>query len=385
MTTIPYYWRLSAFYFFFFASIGALMPYWSLYLQTIGFNAIAIGELTAIIFLTKIIAPNIWGWIGDRTGRHITLVRLGALLTAICFLGIFAAGNHYLWIALIIGLSSFFQNATLPQFEAVTLAHLGKKAQYYSNIRLWGSVGFIIAVTFLGWLFQYISVTHLPLLIVILFVGIWLTSLLVPEKVPEQKSIVHKPFLQILKQPSVIAFFLICFLMQASHGPYYTFYSIYLEDQGYTRSLIGQLWALGVIAEVGVFLIMYRLLTRFSLSSLFMFSIATTSIRWLLIGYYVESLPILLFAQLIHAASFGMYHGVVMQSIRQIFPDYHQGRAQALYSSVSFGAGGALGSLVSGYTWDNAGAQITYLWAALICLIAVWICWQWVGHRTEKR
>ena len=385
MTTIPYYWRLSAFYFFFFASIGALMPYWSLYLQTMGFNAIAIGELTAIIFITKIIAPNLWGWVADRTGRHITIVRLGSLLTVICFLGVFAAGNHYLWLALIIGLFSFFQNAALPQFEAVTLAHLGKQAQHYSNIRLWGSVGFVITVAFLGWLFQYISVTNLPLLVVILFIGIWLTSLSVPEKVPEKKSIVPKSFFQILKQPSVIALFFVCFLMQVSHGPYYTFYSIYLEEQGYTRSLIGQLWALGVIAEVGVFLIMYRLLTRFSLSSLLMFSIGITGIRWLLIGYYVESLPILLFAQLIHAASFGMYHGVVMQSIRQTFPDYHQGRAQALYSSLSFGAGGAVGSLISGYTWDNAGAQINYLWAALICFIAVWICWQWVGHHTEKR
>ena len=384
MNTIPYYWRLSAFYFFFFASIGALMPYWSLYLQTIGFNAIAIGELTAIIFLTKIIAPNLWGWIGDRTGRHIGLVRIGSLLTAICFLGIFVAENHYLWLALIIALSSFFQNATLPQFEAITLAHLGKQAQYYSNIRLWGSVGFIITVAFLGWLFQYISVTNLPLLVVILFISVWLTSLSVPEKVSEKESIVAKPFLQILKKPRVIALFFICFLMQASHGPYYTFYSIYLENQGYTRSLIGQLWALGVIAEVGAFLIMYRLLADFRLSSLLMFSVGITGIRWLLIGYYVESLPILLFAQLIHAASFGMYHGVAMQSIRQIFPNSQQGKAQALYSSLSFGAGGAVGSLVSGYTWEHAGAQITHVWAALLCFIAVWICWQWVG-RAGKR
>jgi PPP family 3-phenylpropionic acid transporter len=70
-----------------------------------------------------------------------------------------------------------------------------------------------------------------------------------------------------------------------------------------------------------------------------------------------------------------------MQSIRLTFPDYHQGRAQALYSSLSFGAGGTVGCLISGYTWDYAGAQITYLWAALICFIAVWICWQYVGHR----
>jgi PPP family 3-phenylpropionic acid transporter len=173
--------------------------------------------------------------------------------------------------------------------------------------------------------------------------------------------------------------------MQASHGPYYTFYSIYLEDYGYRRDLIGQLWALGVIAEVGAFLVMHRLLMRFRLRHLLIISLGLTGVRWLLIGYYVESLPILLFAQLMHAASFGMYHGVMMQSIRQIFADRHQGRAQALYSSLSFGAGGAVGSLVSGYTWESAGAQVSYLWAVLICGVAVWISWQWVGRDGKKQ
>jgi len=166
--------------------------------------------------------------------------------------------------------------------------------------------------------------------------------------------------------------------MQASHAPYYTFYSIYLEEQGYSRDLIGQLWALGVIAEVGAFLIMHRLLTRFSLNSLLIISLGLTGIRWLLIGYYAESLAILLFAQLLHAASFGLYHGVVMQFIRQKFTDSHQGRAQALYSSLSFGVGGAVGSLISGYTWEYV--EIRYLWAAVICFVAIWISWQWVGR-----
>ncbi len=376
MKTIPYYWRLSAFYFFYFGSLGAFMPYWALYLHTLGFNAQAIGELVAIILATKIIAPNIWGWIADHTGRHIALVRFSSLLAVLCFMGVLI-GNSYLWLAFIMVLFSFFKNAALPQFEAVTLALLGTQAHRYSHIRLWGSIGFIITVIFFGWLFQYVSVTLLPILLISLYTCVWLTSLLVPESVTTHHSTSSQSFYQLLKHPAIIALFFICFLMQVSHGPYYTFYSIYLEQQGYTHYLIGQLWALGVIAEVGTFLVMHRLLTRFHLNHLLMISVGLTGIRWLLIGYYVESLTILLFAQLLHAASFGMYHGVVMQLIRQTFADCHQGKAQALYSSLSFGAGGAVGSLISGYTWENAGSQISYLWAALICLVAVWISWQY--------
>ena len=380
MKTLPYYWRLSAFYLFYFGSLGAFLPYLALYLHTLGFNAVAIGELNAILLATKIIAPNISGWIADHTGRHIALVRLSALLAALFFIPLLIVEQSYLWLALIMGVFSFFSHATLPPFEATTLAHLGKQAHRYSQIRLWGSIGFILTVTLFGWLFEYISVTLLPNLLIGLFAGIWLTSLLVPEKKTAHQFLSSESFYQVIKQPSAIALFLVCFLMQASHGPYYTFYTIYLEDYGYSRNLIGQLWALGVVAEVGIFLVMHHLLTRFGLKHLLIISLALSGVRWLLIGYYVESLPILLFAQLFHAASFGLYHGVAMQLIRQHFADQHQGRAQALYSSISFGAGGAIGSLVSGYTWENLGAQISYLWASLICVIAIWITSRWVGE-----
>jgi MFS transporter, PPP family, 3-phenylpropionic acid transporter len=378
MNTVPYYWRLSAFYLFYFGSLGAFLPYLSLYLHALGFQAKAIGELIAIISATKIIAPNIWGWIADHTRRSMTLVRVGSFFTVLCF-AMILMDQSYFWLAFVLTVFSFFWNAVLPQFEATTLGHLGTKAHRYSHIRLWGSIGFIVTVISFGWLFEHISVTSLPIFLIGLFASIWLTTLLVPDKQIEQSSPSTESFLQIIQRPAVIALFSVCFLMQMSHGPYYTFYSIYLEEHGYSRDLIGQLWALGVIAEIGVFLVMHRLLTNYRLNSLLIISLGFTGIRWLLIGHYVESLPILLFAQLLHAASFGMYHGVAMQLIRQCFTDQHLGKAQALYSSLSFGAGGAIGSLISGYTWDNIGAQMSYLWAAIICGVAIWITWRWVG------
>lgn len=375
--SIPYYWRLSAFYWFYFGSLGALMPYWSLYLQAQGFESQAIGELVAILLVTKIIAPNIWGWIADYTRRPLLLVRLGSLFAVISFAGVLF-GQSYLWLAFISVVFSFFWNAALPSFEATTFAILGAQSHRYSQIRLWGSVGFIVTVVLFGYLFDYLSITSLPIFLLILFTGIWLTSLFIPETQTTTTSLATESFNQVIKQPAVIALFLVCLLMQASHGPYYTFYSIYLDNYGYSRQLIGQLWALGVIAEIGVFLVMHHLLTSINLTILLIISFGLTGGRWLLIGYYPEFLSILVFAQLLHAASFGVYHGVVMQLIRQRFVDHHQGKAQALYSSLSFGLGGALGSLISGYTWENFAPFVSYGWAAVACGLAVWISWRWI-------
>ena len=376
MDSIPYYWRLSGFYFFYFGSLGAMMPYWGIYLHHLGFDAKAIGELIAIIMATKIIAPNIWGWLAAHTGYHITLVRISSLLTVICFAGVLLR-QDYMWLAIVMTTFSFFWNAALPQFEATTFAYLGLQAHRYTQIRLWGSIGFIITVSLFGWLLEYIPIRLLPALLLSLFIGIGLSSLWVPEKVNSVAPAYAESFYQILRRPNIIALFAICFLMQASHGPYYTFYSLYLENHGYARDLIGRLWALGVVAEVLVFLVMYRLLIRFSLSRLLIISLSLTALRWLLIGSAVNSLLILTFAQLLHAASFGIYHGVSMQLIRHYFADHHQGQAQALYSSLSFGAGGAVGSLASGYVWQM-GAQFSYWGAAGVCLIAIWISWQWL-------
>jgi len=373
------YWQLSGFYFFYFGSLGVLMPYWSLYLSELGFKAQAIGELTAVIMVTKIIAPNIWGWLSERTGQQLKWVRLGSLLTIFSFLGIFL-GQHYFWLIIITGLFSFFWNATIPLIEAATFAHLGKHSHRYSHIRLWGSIGFIVVVMGLGNFFQHHSFTTFPYFLIVLFISIWLISLFIPETHIKHSTDSAHTFLDILRRPKVIALFSVGFLMQVSHGPYYTFYSLYLEAHHYNSNTIGQLWALGVIAEIGAFLIMHRLFLKFSLCGLFMASVILTSVRWLLIAYFVDYLAILLFAQLLHAVSFGVYHAVAVHFVYQYFQGRLQGRGQALYGSISFGAGGSIGSLLGGYIWENSGAETCFLAAALIALPIVWIIWRWMRN-----
>ena len=148
------YWRLSFFYFCFFALLGALHPYWSLYLYSKGFTVADIGILLAMPMATKIIAPNIWGWLSDYTGKRLAAIRLGAFLSCLCFLCIFI--DQKFWsIALVMIGYSFFWNAILPQHEVITMSYLEKTPETYSRIRLWGSIGFIISV--LGGGFWFVS------------------------------------------------------------------------------------------------------------------------------------------------------------------------------------------------------------------------------------
>ena len=364
------YWRLSGFYLFYFASLGALLPYWSIYLKSLDFSITEIGQLMAILMATKIVAPNIWGWIADHTGKRITIIRMASLLAAISFAGVFA-GNAFWWLALVLVVFSFFWNATLPQFEATTMNHLGDDMHRYSGIRLWGSIGFILAVAGLGVLLGQYSIVVLPTVLLGLFTLIWLNSLWVPESAAGHLPLDQEPLRKVLRRPVVLSLLGVSFLMQASHGPYYSFFSLYMEDIGYSTAVIGQLWALGVLAEIGVFLLMPVLLPRFGARRLLLIAALLTMLRWLLTAYYADNPVIITFSQTLHAASFGLYHAVMIFLIHSLFTGSHQGRGQALYSSVSFGAGGAAGSLVSGYLWTGLGPQAMYLMAAACSLCAV--------------
>ncbi|MDH3948513.1 MAG: MFS transporter [Gammaproteobacteria bacterium] len=368
------YWRLSGFYFFYFASLGALLPYWGLYLKSQGYDITAIGNLMAIIMATKIISPNIWGWIADHTGRRMAIVRFGSLCAALAFAGVFFQ-DGFVWLAIVMMLFSFFWNAALPQFEATTFYHLGDQIHRYSSIRLWGSIGFIVAVWGLGGLMQGQGLQLLPWILFGLFAAIWINSLLVPEEAAGHLPLDHSPLRKILSQPHVVGLLLVCFLLQAGHGPYYTFYTIHMEAHGYSLSLIGGLWALGVIAEVIVFLFMHRLVPKFGLRNLLLASLLLAVVRWLLIGLFPEHLNVILLAQILHAATFGVYHAAAIQLIHTYFKGKHQGKGQALYSSLSFGAGGALGSFYSGYVYDYFGALLMFVIAAGLSLLAFFIAW----------
>lgn len=374
---MPYF-RLSGFYLFYFALLGTLLPYWTLYLQSLGLGAAAIGWLMGILHVSRVLAPNVWGWLADLTGRRVAIVRLGALASWICFVAIFWQ-TEALGIAVVMALFSFFWNAVLPQFEVITLNYLGENRAQYSRIRLWGSVGFILAVVLVGWLLDWISIAYLPLMVLVLLVLIWLNALLIDARAAQltQEAGRAGAIGPILRQPQVLVFFLVCFLVQLSHGPYYTFYSVMMQELGYDRGQIGLLWALGVVAEVVLFALMPRLLECFSLRGILLVSLALCVLRWSLTAWFSEQLMVMLFAQLLHAATFGSVHAVGIALVQHYFSPSTQGRGQALFSSLGFGAGGALGAVLAGQLWNDWGAQ-TFVLAAGVSVLAIVLASIWI-------
>ncbi len=363
------YWRLSGFYFFYFAFVGAMAPYWGLYLRSLEFNAWQIGVLMSLLQVMRIFAPNVWGHIADRTGKRVAIVQLAALVCLVAFIGVFWATSFWT-LFLVMSLISFFWSASLPLVEATTLSHLKDRTERYGRIRLWGSVGFILVVVGLGAALDHFPVSLVLWVVFGLLIGIVLTARVMPEAEMLRHDHEHTPLWQVVRRPEVLALIIAAMLMAAAHGPYYTFFTIHLVETGYSKSLAGWLWALGVVCEIGVFLVMPRVFAKVRPETVLLATLLAAAVRFVLIGYLAADLPVLLFAQLLHAFTFGAYHASAMSLVHRFFVGKNQARGQALYNSLAFGVGGTFGSLYSGATWESLGSAETFALASGFALLA---------------
>ncbi len=368
------HWRLSRFYFFYYFFVGSFVPYWGIYLQSENFSPSSIGILLSLFQISRIVAPNFWGWLADHTGHRVKWIKLTSFLGLIGFIGVFWAKGFF-WIFLVMSALSLFTSSTLPLAESLTLAHLATTDGHYSRIRLWGSIGFIVASLFLGYLIDLQGINILLWVLLITQAIIFFLS----NTIPEAKEIHHKKndlsIWKIIKTPSVVALLIGCTLMVSAHGVLYNFYSIYLKEHGYSSAAIGWLWAVGVICEIFIFMLMPKILRRYSLKTILLISLFLGVIRFILIGASPDQFYLLLIAQMFHAATFGSFHAASIEVIAYFFKGRNQSRGQAIYNSVAYGIGGTIGGLGGGYLIQYLGGQLGFMIAAISPLIGFIVIW----------
>jgi len=374
--------RLSSSYFFYFAILGLISPYLSVFLDGKGFNSLELGEIFAILTATKIIAPSLWAILADKTGKQLQIIRLGALLALFSFILLFWLDSFWS-ISICLAFFSLFWTAILPQLEVLTLNSVRRSSKIYARIRLWGSLGFIALAVFAGQVMEYYQQLDLSnahwysfteafiLMGTAILVFLLLSTLFIkPQRMA--KSIQKEPLAisSKLMSPRFVVFFIAGLLLQISFGPYYGFFALFLRDLSYSGFAVGLLISLGVVAEILIFIFASYFFKSFSLKALLVFSLVVTAIRWALVALYADSIWLLAFTQLIHAASFALFHSASMIFISNHFTSCQQSRGQAIYLGGVYGVGGAIGAYVAGILWlDGLGADTAFITASAAALL----------------
>ena len=372
--------RLAGFYFAYFCYLGTFVAYFSLWLAGRGYPPAEIAAVLAVPQFVRIVAPAAWGWIADLWSERFPGGRRGIVAVSSAFaaasLGALGFVDALGAVFACVALMALFSAGVLPLVEATTLAALGGRTEGYGPVRLWGSLGFIASVLAAGALLDRQPVGVLLPVIVVLMVFAALAALGLPgvRAVPAEEGAAE--LARVLREPRVRALFAACFCMSVAHGALYAFYSIYLVEAGYSKTLVGLLWTLGVLAEIALFLALPALFRRFSLRAVLLASFAAAAVRFVAIGWGVSSLALLASAQLLHALTFGAYHAAAIAAVHRLFSGPLAVRGQALYASLSYGLGGAVGMLLAGWTWGALGPGITFSVSAAFglagCALVAW-------------
>jgi PPP family 3-phenylpropionic acid transporter len=232
----------------------------------------------------------------------------------------------------------------------------------------------------LGVLLDYVRIESLLWCLLLIQAALFLLSFWIPEPSVMPHYTDHLPVWKIIARPEVIALLVGSCLMVGAHSVYYSFFSMFLEGHGYSKTLIGILWAVGVICEILMFIVMPRLTARFSLRQILLASLALAVVRFAMIGLCTSSLYMLLLAQTLHAATFGSFHVASVAIVQRYFRGRHQAKGQAIYSSVGYGLGGVIGGISGGYALQYLGGETTFVLTAVYPLVGFLVVALWLKN-----
>ncbi len=355
--------RLIFFYAAIFASVGIFLPYWPVWLQSRGLTPTEIGLIIGASFWPRIVTSLVVPNLADRLGQRRLMMTIATALTLILLLAFGLVSDF--WLFMLLGLlTGGTWSCILPLGDAISLDKTATTGLDYGRIRLWGSIAFILMSIIGGFALERAGAP----IIFILLIGTTTLTLLSCLTMPEQKHIAgdhHQTHLgQLFRRLDLWLMVLASSMIQASHTLLYNFGSIHWRTAGHSETVIGWLWAEGVIAEVVFFAFSARLLRRFPLPKLLVIAGVLAVLRWSLNGIST-SLPLLVLTQILHAASFGLTFLATLHYLRETTPPALRASAQGFYVAVGFAPLSGLLSLVSGWLYDAAAGYAFFAMAAM--------------------
>jgi PPP family 3-phenylpropionic acid transporter len=272
-------------------------------------------------------------------------------------------------------------SAMMPMSEAALAQWVSSEGMFnakrYGRIRLWGSIGFLVTVFVAGAWFDHQGMESFPAWavgsLVALNVSVWW--------LPKHHEVAHHdkaspPVMGVLKLAKVRWFFATVFFHVFAHIGIYVFLSLYLDELGYSKTMIGILWAVSVATEIVWFFTQSRWLPLFSLSAWLVICAFVMVLRMGLTAWWADALLALWIAQMLHAVTFATHHTVCISILTKHFPGRLRGRGQALYASIGYGVPGVLGALLGGMLSERFGLASIYAASVFLALLAFSCAWR---------
>ncbi len=317
------------------------------FFKQIGFSPTQIGIIFSAMPIARFLTPFLY-LKKPITKKDYYLSLIISILASFLLL----SNNFYLILLSFFIIGSSFA-VVFPYIETIAIEKLKEK---YGLARVYGSIGFML----FGIIFSYIN-SNLIYLFIILMILTNLVAFYLKEDKVISKNISPINFKKEWK------FWLSVILLQISFGGFYNFFTIYNLNHGISKEYIGWLWAIGVIAEIIIFIIGHNFLKKLSSKTWIVISIFLTSIRWFMLYIFAGNLVLIALSQIIHAFSFAIFHTSALLYLSKKYEN--KTLAQQFYSGIAYGFAAFLGSIISGYLYG----EHLFLYESLIALIGFFV------------
>ncbi|MCB9569210.1 MAG: MFS transporter [Myxococcales bacterium] len=374
--------RLALFVALVFATVGVYLPYWPLWLADRGLDEPAIGLLLALGVSMRVLVGPLLARAADRRGAHARLLGLLSLGVLIGYIAHLAATTFTALVVLAIVCGAFWA-AIMPICDSLVLLHAGVHDLDYGRIRRWGSVAFLVTTLSAGFILRGRSPSLVLWLILTPLALMVVAAPLLPSPPRSDRRAAPRPISALLRLPWLVIFCGASALVYASHGVLYGFATIHWRSLGISEDRIGLLWTSGVLAEIALFSVGARLLTRLRPLQLALLAALASVVRWLGLAT-VTAFAGLLALQSLHALSFGAIHLAAMAYLHRSLPPESSATAQSLFAAATSGLGFAGGFFAAGALYGRHGGDAYLTMAALAgaaALILVVVDRRWPAPR----
>jgi MFS transporter, PPP family, 3-phenylpropionic acid transporter len=363
-----------------FAALGVYLPFFPRWLEARGIEGIEMGLVTATVPAMGLLGPPAFGLAADAFGLRGGLLRLASSAACLSFGTIAAAsllgrplGFGALLLAMLVG--ALARSVLVMLGDVAAMEHSRATGKSYGAIRLWGSLGFLLAALGTGRWIDPQGPAGVPLAVAAsLLVGAAVTWTM-PARSPVPAAPDARGAHALIGARDFRLFLGTYFLSQMAHTNYDLCFSLHTRDLGADGDWVGRAWAFGVVCEVVLMAKAETLLGRFQAQHLALFAIAGAVLRWALIAK-IRSLPWLFALQPLHVLSFGLLWIASIAWIRNRAPLQALATAQGLFSA-SAAAGSVLGMLVWSSLYRGQGGTATFGLAALVAAAALGLAAAW--------
>jgi len=357
---------LASQYFLYFGVMGVFLPYFNLYCYKLGFTGFQIGVISASRSVVMVLSPLLLSALADRFQARKSIYLSCHFISAAIWCIYLFTSDFWPMLAVTVCYTIFY-SPIISFLEAFTIDILGSMKESYGRIRVWGTIAFIVTVFLLG---KVLDIYPIRIILSLILAGSLIQAAFA-VKIPDIKPKNNKPFLSevkvLFKKKRVIFFLSSAFLMLVSHGAYYGFFSIHLENLGYDRTFMGTAWAIASIAEILVMINSDRIFKRFSTETVITVAFATAVARWLTLSL-VKSPALILISQTTHALTYGAFHISSILYIDSMTSDETKTLGQSLNNAVTYGFGLMVGFFLSGWIYEHTGSFALFAFSSLIAL-----------------